>query len=336
MDLFTFLEVGISLIFVYLLGSIVVANLNELLVSLRNTRGRMLLQAIEAVLNDNRLNKNFAHLLFTHPQVERMRRSRKRLPAYISPRVFAQTLIDLIGEEAIYQRASQDPETLRVEIKDYPENSEQFTRFSQGVEELNYSDLKVLLRSFSRQSETYKELVEAVENWYEDYMDRVTGWYKQSIRYQVFLVSLVIVLGLNIDTIVLARDLWQQSLLRTQIVKAADAFVTNHQNQLQTQTDINNQISTLKTTYQQLGQLQLPIGWEVEPKPSWGAAATAIVATVQQEFATFGLLPKLTGWLLTCIALTFGAPFWFDVLRYLVNIRQAGIKPQPRPKPPVS
>ena len=36
------------------------------------------------------------------------------------------------------------------------------------------------------------------------------------------------------------------------------------------------------------------------------------------------------GWLLTAVALALGAPFWFDTLCRLVNIRNLGIKP-PRP-----
>ena len=36
----------------------------------------------------------------------------------------------------------------------------------------------------------------------------------------------------------------------------------------------------------------------------------------------------LIGWLLTAAALSLGAPFWFDLLCRLVNIRNLGIKPR--------
>jgi len=35
-------------------------------------------------------------------------------------------------------------------------------------------------------------------------------------------------------------------------------------------------------------------------------------------------LLKLLGWLITAAALTFGAPFWFDVLGKLARVRNAG------------
>jgi hypothetical protein len=39
------------------------------------------------------------------------------------------------------------------------------------------------------------------------------------------------------------------------------------------------------------------------------------------------LLKKTAGWLIMAFALAFGAPFWFDLLGKLVNIRKSGLKP---------
>lgn len=336
MEISTFLEVGISLIFVYLLSSILVSNLHEVLASAQNQRGKLLVKAMELILNDGRLNKNFAHLLYSHPQVERTRKNRARWPAYIAPRVFAQTLIDLIGEETTVQQAQQNTVTKQVIVRDEPGTTDPLKCFRDGVELLNYSDLKVMLRSFARQVNSHRELVDSLESWYEDYMDRVTGWYKLSIRPQLFLIGLLTAVLLNIDTILLSRALWQQSLLRSQVVKAADAFVENNRKDIRTSQDVEQKLDTLKKTYGQLTQLQLPIGWRIDPTSPGSQGLNSVGAAVTAEIRAVGLLPKLTGWLLTGIALMFGAPFWFDILRYLVNVRQAGIKPQPRPKPPVS
>ena len=39
--------------------------------------------------------------------------------------------------------------------------------------------------------------------------------------------------------------------------------------------------------------------------------------------ATFAIL----GWLITGLAVSLGAPFWFDMLKTFVNVRGAGQKP---------
>lgn len=37
--------------------------------------------------------------------------------------------------------------------------------------------------------------------------------------------------------------------------------------------------------------------------------------------------PRISGWLLTAMAISLGAPFWFDMLNKLVNVRNSGQKP---------
>jgi hypothetical protein len=41
------------------------------------------------------------------------------------------------------------------------------------------------------------------------------------------------------------------------------------------------------------------------------------------------LLAKFTGLLISILAVSMGAPFWFDLLNKLVNVRLAGRRPDP-------
>jgi hypothetical protein len=43
------------------------------------------------------------------------------------------------------------------------------------------------------------------------------------------------------------------------------------------------------------------------------------------------ILLKLIGWLITAGATVLGAPFWFDTLKKLVNIRGTGVNPAEKP-----
>ena len=40
-------------------------------------------------------------------------------------------------------------------------------------------------------------------------------------------------------------------------------------------------------------------------------------------------LVKILGWLVTGLAISLGAPFWFDLLNRLVDLRGAGKRPEP-------
>ena len=71
---------------------------------------------------------------------------------------------------------------------------------------------------------------------------------------------------------------------------------------------------------QRLEDLNFPMGWEQHPlrdldySAGWGVAFPI-------------LLNSLFGWLLTAVAVTFGAPFWFDILNKIMVIRST-VKPR--------
>jgi len=59
--------------------------------------------------------------------------------------------------------------------------------------------------------------------------------------------------------------------------------------------------------------VELPVGWSLREAEALGG---------------WDYVLKPTGWLLTTVAASFGAPFWFDLLILLVNIRNVGRKPE--------
>ena len=49
---------------------------------------------------------------------------------------------------------------------------------------------------------------------------------------------------------------------------------------------------------------------------------------VWEEVDWYVVLTKLMGWIVTALAISLVAPFWFDLLRKLVNLRSSGNKPE--------
>jgi hypothetical protein len=105
---------------------------------------------------------------------------------------------------------------------------------------------------------------------------------------------------------------------------------------------------TFRKLRAQLDALELPVGWvlpkEAEEKetseqsnadfrewpgwwPSEGAGQWAILWAQTIRFHLFG-------WVLTAFAISLGAPFWFDMLNKVINIRSSGKAPEEKPKPP--
>jgi hypothetical protein len=56
----------------------------------------------------------------------------------------------------------------------------------------------------------------------------------------------------------------------------------------------------------------IPIGWK---------------SSVNTKISPVGVLTKITGLLATILAIFMGAPFWFDLLNKIANLRGTGAKP---------
>lgn len=116
----------------------------------------------------------------------------------------------------------------------------------------------------------------------------VSGVYKRQAQLFTFLIALVIAGLFNVDSFHLFRTLW--------IHPGAAASIGAG--------------SATESGKQALEALfTLPVGWNEAPM-SAGA----------------GLL-LFCGWLVTATSVLFGAPFWFDLLQRLVNLRGTGSKP---------
>jgi hypothetical protein len=130
----------------------------------------------------------------------------------------------------------------------------------------------------------------------------------------------------NADTIHIARRLWTDPVLRSAVVEEAKTRAQKprpsvsveylDENDPTKPTVTRNEGNTLSDQERALlGQL---LGWRGSLKDNTG----------QDWFE------RVFGWLLTVLALSLGAPFWFDLLNKFVNIRSNGKSPDEIAKTP--
>jgi hypothetical protein len=132
-----------------------------------------------------------------------------------------------------------------------------------------------------------------VEDWFNSAMDRLSGEYKRRLLWFTLLIAALVAVVVGADTIALAQSLYQEEGIRAGLVAAA-----------QSQTSANN-----PNALQMLSSLGLPLGWGHLP-------TTAVDWSL-----------KAAGLLLTTLAVSLGAPFWFDLLQSFTNPRSSGAKP---------
>jgi hypothetical protein len=356
-----FLETIISLILIILIFSILVTCVQEGYVSITKARGKMLQFAIGEILNDQ-FNKNFAYLLYQHPQVDLLKRKQGELPSYIGSEIFARSLIDLIAKEStevIYENidgvivkkvkliqpiiqktgvfAGIEMNLTQSQINN-PDLINLAQRFKLGAESLQYSDLRKLLLSFYSNSlnDTGQESVQSlrlqIENWYNSYMDRVTGWYKRKVRMNLFLAAALVTMTFNLNFITLSKNIYADTKLRNSLTHTAESMSREENPIARIQNQLTRDSLVLKDIdVDALAGTELPIGWKITIKDvgaegkSWlGVASSYVTYFFKNHFKPVNIF----GWLIFILTLSLGAPFWFDVLKKLVNMRNSGIAPQ--------
>jgi hypothetical protein len=416
------LDVAIGMTFVYLLLSLIVSVIQEIFASIIQSRSANLQRGLRSLFSGDCLNtaNTIVDELYTHGLIRGLYQdpktdygfnvpepaSTKRwriffgrmrlflrgvlrmqppgvpkkiddllLPAYIPARTFALALRDILNNPTPFEWDSmRNIEQNLIDLRQkYPDNK--------AVE-----GLLTLVIDAARQPE---KLQANLENWYNDAMDRVSGWYKRYVQNVLFFIGLAIAIAFNVDSVHVARALWTDKDARIGLASAASAYLNTHQDTTstpgapkaaitptapkpatpkasvaparpETSTTIpppglpateaiqaasgkprssgsgsasaaatlpaddslrNHLQSSVDAFYDVAQKSMLPIGWRQSLPGYWEVYRHNLRAAIWKVLALF------PGWIITAIALSLGAPLWFDTLNKFMVVRST-VKPQ--------
>lgn len=195
---------------------------------------------------------------------------------------------------------------------------------------------------------TVRDMREAnirLERWFNDAMDRAAGRYKRRAQLIISATALVLCVGFNADSLKLADALSRDAVVRAGMIAAAQEMAKSqprpapHQGDLDKDEDVMAALAQGGSAHRRLTGLALEITWGVEPPKEmsfprlWGALSSLLGEGVVRWIR--GVLDRIVspGVLITAAAASLGAPFWFDLLNKLVNLRTAGKSPEPYEPP---
>lgn len=352
------IEIAIGMIFIFLLLSLVCSTINEWIASIFNLRGKTLQSGIRRLLEDPE-GQWLAGEFYNHPIIRGLSRGESRvvLPSYISADTFTTVLMDILApqefgnpkplrevysdiQDRIQQMADVEKTEFgrvimllmdetgltKVQLRELAEGWEQVSVLRDRLKELqaetadqmNLAEVQNLLQTIG-QMETKLALTEQradqaiaqarhkIGDHFDQAMDRVSGWYKRQTAISIFGIALVVSVMLNVDSISLASSLANNPTLRSAVVAAADNGVEELRG---TVGELTESTGT-QDLVDELNQLGLPIGWNAQTIPSTPTE----------------LFNRILGWIVTTIAVSMGAPFWFDLLSRVSSLRMAGNKP---------
>jgi hypothetical protein len=313
------IDVAIGLVFVFLLLSLVASAAKEGLESFFKRRAEDLEKGIKELVGKD--GGAFVASLYNHGLINSLFAGtygdkKASLPSYIPAKNFALALMDLWNQGA----NATPPVPLP-------------------------SNVKQALEAFTIPAGTDLTKMQAlIEDWFNSSMDRVSGWYKRRTQYWLFGIGLVITIAVNVDCGLIAKRLSTDTTLRQAVVTAAQAQLKKKPASTTDATPKSSDpladpaITQIKTNLSALDGVGLPLGWSESVKV-WHADVAA--AKDPKNEASSGhlwrvaywnlIFSHIVGWLLTALAVSLGAPFWFDTLNKIMVVRST-VKPHEKSK----
>ncbi len=228
------LDVFIGLVLLYLLYSLLVSIISEMIAGWLGLRSRMLRKAIETMLNDSyRLTKyqlrifrrlgsfflyeneqflnSFAGKFYKHPSIRYLSGGQKQhrfsfqqgKPSYISEETFTDTIIQLLRNKG---NGTDDMERISFTLK--------FNTIH--IQPQTLAHFRNLLADSHNELNAFKD---KLVQWYKETMDRTNGWYKRKLQFILFWLGFIIAMTFNVDSIKITKQLATDKNARNQMVE---------------------------------------------------------------------------------------------------------------------
>jgi hypothetical protein len=167
-----------------------------------------------------------------------------------------------------------------------------------------------------------------VATWFDSSMGRLSGYYKRRVQRVAFAIGIAVALFLGIDSFAIGKTLWFDQTMRAVIVTEAEQA---------TQAPEQQAAQTPEQLIGRLSSLQIPAGWTVVSDRAvcsgyFGFKLTRCIypaglGEAANQLFKASFFQTLLGIIVTGIAAAQGAPFWFELLSKVINMRGSGGPP---------
>jgi hypothetical protein len=426
------LDVAIGLVFVFLLFSLAVTALNEVILSALDKRAQYLKEGLREMFRDTGGGTDGKIItccdFFKHGMIAALSRgvfdktevdtkSTDGVPSYIPGKSFVLSLLSLVldkddaarraelreriaaipapttqarllkiadtagqaASETLEKQIAATPDgQLRVALQSVQTALSQVKDVRTQIEGIGNKELKeTLLSLYDDAAGNFDHFKANIENWFNQSMDRVGGWYKRRAQEILLVLSFVLAVTCNVNTIQIVKALSLNPTLRESIVQQAvnysketrandktkgteeagkdatpasssvnsnpapaasapapaDSPTIAATSSPDSRTPANSaedkaleaaanspELLRFKAALANMQGTGLPLGW--------GEQQRQYFFDNQSSLLIGNSLTALAGWIITALAASLGAPFWFDTLNRFVDIRGVGRAPE--------
>jgi hypothetical protein len=311
------IDVAIGLILMYLMLSLLCTVINEFIATKLSIRANTLRDALKKLIdNDDLLTKFNAHGLIASSSHASGTGSQSTLqavsnaaPGSQDPSYLASGTVALAIMSSLLKKPAGTAGAAPV--------TADMTGIQTAIAALPDSKIKDALdATLLKANGDIKRLEKGIATWFDDAMDRLSGAYKRKMKWIAMLIGLLIAVAFNADSFNVATTLWNDPDRRASTIAIATEVAKKP---VPASAQPDQLEAAVKDTESMLRSL--PIGWNCLAAPD---------GSIGQCWKNLSppTLVQFLGWILTALALSLGAPFWFDLLNKFINLRGAGVKPK--------
>ena len=304
MDMLAIIEVTTGIVLIYLILSLVCTSMLEAVIGKFGFKRENLEKAVVQLLDDETLAKK----VYDQPEIKALCGPSAVKPSYIPTDVFARSILN-VATNGEWRKSGGLPTVMRdrfVELANRP-----------GDCALVKAEQKLgskLIEFMDEAGGDLEVFLNRIELWFDRTNDRSKGWFKRRTNTWLICMGFGVALLVNADTIQIFQKLSEDPALRAAAVQLAEERVAQNPDALE---DIEGETPALDAIRSQVGEAAPFIGWSMHDPlvKAWNTGGF------------FGALPmlvvKILGLAMTAFAVSLGAPFWFELLQKLVNIRKS-------------
>jgi hypothetical protein len=335
------LDVGVGVTLLFLFMSLIATAFRELVEACLKTRARQLDRGIRELLADPKSRQAVTDF-YQHPLINPLykddyRPGGRNLPSYIPRESFSLAVLDLAAA-ASQSSAPLSIASLEASLPADPNPVQRVVKLALVTADGDIQKAR-----------------DTLEGWFDSTMDRVSGWYTRGTSWILFAFGFAGAVLFNVDAITIAERLATHQDLRAAVVTVAEKIETDPSFRAGIGVDqpAPGATDTRASAVPSVGDakdelvariahirdafdgLTLPIGWASDdkrgglyPRPQMcRAGVSGDESRLACGFTWRDAITTLIGWFVTALAITLGAPFWFDILSKLMVVRST-IRPE--------
>lgn len=298
MNLNVWIDVVLGLIVIFLGASLFVTIINEYVAQMLDLRGKALRTALIGLIDDKAIVLALSKSPALAPFFDSAAKT-GTLPSYIDPQILSRLLVGALHSGS----------TVTAPLD----------RVMESIGRMSDSCLKSQLLALAATAGTsVDELVKVTSDWADKSLTILGEGYKRKLRTISFFIGLALAAAFNINTIHLADHLYHDKASRDATAAVA--------------------VKLTEKTDQKVFDACMVLPLDKRKEDPRCAELLGLVDLIKAQGKSGSTLPigwkdsffmwtSIPGWLMTALALSLGAPFWFDLLNKVTNVRNGIAKP---------